>query len=107
MDDLAAVSGSVKTTSLILVGLIRCADNKTICARRQVTTEPLPRRTIRNRRLPSSLLISRSSTLAAILASRSPITFGKPLRRRRPRPWLWKPANVAGHTTSSPEHLAT
>jgi hypothetical protein len=63
------VSGSVKTTSLILAGLIRWAESKTIWARRQVTTEPESRRTIRSSRLPSSLVISRSSTLAAISAS--------------------------------------
>ena len=60
------MSGSVKTTSLILAGLIRWAESSTICARRQVTTEPESRRTIRSSRLPSSLVISRSSTLAAI-----------------------------------------
>jgi hypothetical protein len=32
---------------------IRWAASRTICARRQVTTEPLARRTIRNSRLPS------------------------------------------------------
>jgi hypothetical protein len=32
-----------------------CADSSTICARRQVTTDPLPRRTIRTSRRPSSL----------------------------------------------------
>jgi hypothetical protein len=63
------VSGSVKTTSEILVGLIPWAQSSTICARRQVTTEPVPLHTIRSSRLPSSLVIFRSSTLAAILAS--------------------------------------
>ena len=58
----------MKTTSEILAGLIRWAESSTICARRQVTTEPESRRTIRSSRLPSSLVISRSSTLAAILA---------------------------------------
>jgi hypothetical protein len=40
--------------------------SNTICARRQVTTDPLPRRTIRGRRMPSSSLIGRMSTRAAI-----------------------------------------
>jgi hypothetical protein len=47
------------------------ADSNTICARRQVTTEPVPRRTIRSSRLPSSGVISRSTTLAAIFPSQS------------------------------------
>src|SRR5689334_20841906 len=37
-----------------------CADSSTICARRQVTTDPLPRRTIRTSRRPSSSSISRT-----------------------------------------------
>ena len=45
------------------------ADHSTICARRQVTTDPDPRRTIRFRRLPSSSLISRTRTRPAIPAS--------------------------------------
>jgi hypothetical protein len=39
--------------------------SSTICARRQVTTDPVPRRTIRNRRAPSSSSISRTCTLSA------------------------------------------
>ncbi len=46
--------------------LMPCADHSTICARRHVTTDPLPRRTIRFRRLPSSSLISRTRTRRAI-----------------------------------------
>jgi hypothetical protein len=42
----------VKTTSLIRGGVIPCAASSTICARRQVTTDPDVRRTIRNSRLP-------------------------------------------------------
>jgi hypothetical protein len=60
------VSGSVNTTSLIAGGDIPCAESSTICARRHVTTDPEERRTIRSSRLPSSLVISRNSTLAAI-----------------------------------------
>ena len=37
-----------------------CADSSTICARRQVTTDPLPRRMIRTNRPPSSSPISRT-----------------------------------------------
>ena len=39
-----------------------CADHNTIWARRHRTTDPEPRRTIRNNRLPSSLMISRTCT---------------------------------------------
>ena len=38
-----------------------CADSSTICARRQVTTDPLPRRMIRTSRRPSSSSISRTA----------------------------------------------
>jgi hypothetical protein len=47
-------------------GDIPCAESSTICGRRHVTTDPDTRRTIRNNWLPSSLVISRNSTLAAI-----------------------------------------
>ena len=57
-------------------GVIRCAESSTICARRQVTTDPESRRTIRSSRLPSSLVISRNCTLAAIDPSRSSIALG-------------------------------
>jgi hypothetical protein len=56
------VSGSVNTTSLIRGGVIPCAESNTICARRHVTTDPDDRRTIRNSRWPSSLLISLTRT---------------------------------------------
>jgi hypothetical protein len=95
------VSGSVKTTSEILGGLMPWAESKTICARRQVTTEPVPRRTIRSSRLPSSGVISRSSTLAAIFPSRSRTDAGKRPSAANAETLLWKPANVAGHTTST------
>ena len=39
------------------------ADSSTNCARRQVSTDPLERRTIPSRRLPSSLVISRPDPL--------------------------------------------
>jgi hypothetical protein len=41
------------------------ADSSTICARRQVTTDPLPRRTISTSRRPSSSSISRTRTRSA------------------------------------------
>jgi len=58
-----------------------CAERSTICARRQVTTDPDVRRTIPNSRLPSSLLISRRTTLAAMIASAA-ADVGELLRRR-------------------------
>jgi len=93
------VSGSVKTTSLIAVGLIPCADSSTICARRQVTTEPELRRTIRSSRFPSSALISRSFTRAAMEASRSPTDRDSLFYDGGAGP-PFNPANVAGRSTS-------
>jgi hypothetical protein len=92
------VSGSVKTTSLILGGLIPCADRSTICARRQVTTEPLVCRTMRSSRLPSSFVISRSFTRAAMWASRSLDDRDHHFYDDARRPFT-NPANVAGCTT--------
>lgn len=46
------VSESLNTTAAIRVVAIRCAANSTICARRQVTIEPLVQRIIRNSRCP-------------------------------------------------------
>ena len=68
--------------SLAICGtLIPCADHGTICARRQVTTDPLPRRTIRISRLPSSSSIRRTRTRPAIPRSidRSPTPHRRPL----------------------------
>ena len=56
----------VKVTSAILVTVMPCALNSTICARRHVTTDPELRRTIRSSRLPSSLLMGRTPTRSAI-----------------------------------------
>jgi len=50
----------VKATLAIAGASMPCADSSTICARRQVTTDSLPRRMIRTRRLPSSSSISRT-----------------------------------------------
>jgi hypothetical protein len=67
-------SSLVKASLAIWATLIPCADHSTICARRQVTTDPDPRRTIRFRRLPSSSLISRTRTRSAIPASVTPVS---------------------------------
>jgi hypothetical protein len=53
-------SSLVKATLAIAAAFMPCADSSTICARRQVTTDPLPRRTIRTSRAPSSSSISRT-----------------------------------------------
>jgi hypothetical protein len=52
----------VKVTSAILATGMPWAESNTICARRQVTTDPVLRRTMRSSRSPSSLLISRTCT---------------------------------------------
>jgi hypothetical protein len=53
-------SSLVNATFAIAGTRMPCADSSTICARRQVTTDPLPRRTIRTSRRPSSSSISRT-----------------------------------------------
>jgi hypothetical protein len=53
-------SSLVKATFAIPATSMRWAKSSTICARRQVTTDPLPRRTIRSKRRPSSSSISRA-----------------------------------------------
>src|SRR5271154_1881476 len=78
-----------------------CADSSTICARRHVPTDPDARRTIRSSRLPSSLVISRNCTLAAIAPPGRVAISTQGLRRQHHHPWLWKPANIAGEPTSS------
>jgi hypothetical protein len=45
---------------------MRWAESSTIWTHRQVTTEPVPRRTMRSSRLPSSLLIGLTCTGWAI-----------------------------------------
>src|SRR5271169_4261504 len=95
------VSGSVNTTSLIAGGDIPCAESNTTCARRHVTTDPDARLTIRSSRLPSSLVISRNCTLAAIVPPGRVAISTQGLRRQHHHPSLSKPANVAGEPTSS------
>ena len=53
-------SGDVNATWAIWATSMPWADSSTIWARRHVTTDPEDRRTIRNRRLPSSLVMSRT-----------------------------------------------
>jgi hypothetical protein len=53
-------SSLVNATFAIAATSMPCAGSSTICARRQVTTDPLPRRTIRTSRWPSSSSISRT-----------------------------------------------
>jgi hypothetical protein len=55
----------VNVTRAICGTSIAWAESSTICARRHVTTEPVPRRRIRNSRLPSSLLIGLTWTRSA------------------------------------------
>ena len=62
-------SALVNVTSAIFAGAMPCADSRTICARRQVTTDPVPLRTIRSSRCPSSSSISRTCTRSAMPAS--------------------------------------
>jgi hypothetical protein len=53
-------SSLVNATFAIAATFMPCADSSTICARRQVTTDPEPRRMIRTSRCPSSSSISRT-----------------------------------------------
>ena len=53
-------SSLVKATLAIAGAPMPWADSSSICARRQVTTDPLPRRMIRTSRRPSSSSISRT-----------------------------------------------
>src|SRR5260221_1204081 len=59
-------SSLVKVTRAIGGASIAWAERSTICARRQVTTEPELRRMIRSSRLPSSFEISRIRTRSAM-----------------------------------------
>lgn len=63
-----------------------CAERSTICARRHVTTDPDVRLTIRNNRLPSSLVISRNSTLAAMNPPGSNVNLDQGLRHQHHHP---------------------
>ncbi|MYW04128.1 hypothetical protein GT354_38770 [Streptomyces sp. SID3343] len=71
-------SALVNVTSAIFATLMACADSRTIWARRHVTTDPVPRRTIRKSRRPSSSSISRTRTRSATdTASRSTRRLGR------------------------------
>ncbi|GGQ31925.1 hypothetical protein GCM10010140_72480 [Streptosporangium pseudovulgare] len=61
-------SSLVNASSATFWTVMPCAGHSTICAHRQVTTEPEPRRTIRSSRLPSSSSISRTRTRSAMPA---------------------------------------
>src|SRR5216683_3140060 len=88
-------SSLVKASPAICATLMPCAGHSTICARRHVTTDPDPRRTIRFRRLPSPSLISRTRTRPAIPRSVTRSTSaGNPRRPAENR------ANVDGYGTS-------
>ena len=80
-------SSLVKASRAICATLMPCADHNTTCARRHVTTDPDPRRTIRFRRLPSSSLISRTRTRPGIpgsVTTKTPVPTAetKPPKRR-------------------------
>src|SRR4029434_3129290 len=63
-------SGLVKVTWAIWATSMPWALSSTIWARRQVTTDPVDRRTMRSSRLPSWLLIARTRTRSATLPPR-------------------------------------
>ncbi|SCF60520.1 hypothetical protein GA0115258_10392 [Streptomyces sp. LamerLS-31b] len=75
----------VNDTSAIFGTGIPWAESSTVWARRQVTTEPVPRRMIRSRLRPSSSSISRTRTGSAT----------------RPA-WLMRAAHPCTHRTSHP-----
>jgi len=66
-------SSLVNATLAIAATSMPWADSSTICARRQVTTDPLPRRTIRTSRRPSPSSISRTRS-RSVTGSVSSIT---------------------------------
>ncbi len=86
-----------------------CADSSTICARRQVTTDPVPRRMIRSNRCPSSSSISRTRTRSAtrtasrIRAVRSSIRTARHITtgQRLLDTALGRPGRVAGAMDTS------
>jgi hypothetical protein len=75
-------SSDVNATLAIWGTSIPWAESNTICARRHVTTDPEDRRTIRNSRFPSSLVISRTRTRSATDTSSETIIAS--LRSSRP-----------------------
>ncbi len=81
----------VKLTCAIFTGSLPCVDSRTICARRQVTTDPEPRRTIRSNRWPSSSSISRTRTLSATTNRVN----------RQPRT-MWDPDRSVDHNRANP-----
>jgi hypothetical protein len=59
-------SSLVKATFAMAGTSMPWADSSIMCARRQVTTDPLPRRMIRTNRRPSSSSISRTRSRSVI-----------------------------------------
>jgi hypothetical protein len=95
--------GLVKVTWAIWATSMPWALSSTICARRQVTTDPLDRRTMRSSRLPSWLLISRTRTRpATCLLPTTRCRRESPSGCRQACDQLLQPdrANVAGRGTS-------
>src|SRR3954466_9876933 len=106
-------SGLVNDTSAILATGMPWADSSTICARRQVTTDPVPRRTMRSSRMPSSLLIGRTCTrwtIAHLLRrSQDQTRTGWPLSTQSRHPALpgepgkgWQPQYCFERDTEEP-----
>jgi hypothetical protein len=78
-------SSLVNATFAIPATSMPCAESNTICARRHVTTEPLPRRTMRARRRPSSSSISRTlrRSVTGSVSTISARTQSRPAERTR------------------------
>ena len=77
-------SSLVKATFAMAATSMPWADSGTICARRQVTTDPLPRRMIRTSRRPSSSSISRTRRRSVTEpVSRISVGRGSPDRGKR------------------------
>ena len=74
-------SSLVNATFAIAATFMPWAGSSTICALRQVTIDPLPRRMIRTRRRPSSSSISRTRRCSVTAGD-----FGTSARRRPSRP---------------------
>ena len=90
--------GAVNATWAIWATSIPWADSNTIWARRHVTTDPEDRRTIRNRRLPSSFAdFSNAYPVAHVTSSSGTVKFCGTRRSE----WWTRPSNVAGHGTSN------
>jgi hypothetical protein len=97
-------SGLAKVTWAIWATSMPWALSSTICARRQVTTDPVDRRTMRSSRLPSWLLICRTRTRSATLPPHhDPMSSGVSSGCRQGCDQPFQPArtNVAGRGARS------